>query len=102
MQIENESHQPKLPRVIARIKPSDSSINPTTYTSIIILDPMFPDFKACSDDSAKTFLEEDLVLLAKLVIKNSLYKELPTIKYCVYTIYQSAMIIIPLMIKLKS
>ena len=42
MQIENKSHQPKLAQVIALINPSDSFINPTTSTSSLILDPMFP------------------------------------------------------------
>ena len=86
MQIGKDSHQPKLVQVVALINPSTSSINSTTYTSIMILDPMFPSREACSDDSVNTILGEDLVLLAKSVIKNGLYEELPAVKCCVYTI----------------
>ena len=38
----------------------------------MILDPMFPARQVCSGNSAKIFLEEDLVLLSKSVIENGL------------------------------
>ena len=54
MQNEKESHHPKLARLIARINTFASSINPNESTSNIILDPMFPYWEVCSDDSENT------------------------------------------------
>ena len=68
----------------------------------MIIDPMFPDRKVCSADSANTILEDDLVFLAKLVIKNGLYKDVPTMKCCVYTLYQLEIIMMSLVLNLKS
>ena len=69
MQKENKSHHTKLAQVIALINTSALSINHTTSTSSMIIDTMFPAYKSCSDDSENTILEEDLVFLAKSVIK---------------------------------
>ena len=54
MQTENNNHQSKLARFIAPINPSSLFIDPTKYTSIMILDPMFIDREACLADSANT------------------------------------------------
>ena len=54
MQINNDSHQPKIAQVIALINTSASSINPTISTSSLIIDPMFPAHEVCSADSTKT------------------------------------------------
>ena len=70
MQMENENHQKKIRRAIAVIDTSYFFITPTTYRYSMIIDPMFPDCKAYSADSANTIWEEDLVFLAKSVIKN--------------------------------
>ena len=54
VQINNDSHQPKIAQVIALINTSASSINPTISTSSLIIDPIFLDREACSADSANT------------------------------------------------
>ena len=87
IQIKNDSHQPKLARVIAIINPSTPSINPTTYTSSLILDPIFQLMKHVQIIVQTLFLEDGLVFLVKSVIKNGLYKELPMMKCCVYILY---------------
>ena len=50
--MDNNSHHLKLAQVIELINPSALSINPTTTTSIMILDQVFPSRKACPVDSA--------------------------------------------------
>ena len=102
MRNENKSCQTKLARVIALTNPSASSINTTTSTSSNILDPVFPTHKACSDDSANTIFGRRFVITCKISDKNGLYKELPTMKCCVYTLYQLEMIIMSLMLNLAS
>ena len=47
MQIDNYSNQPKLAQVMALINPSALSINTTTYTPSMLIDPMFIALKAC-------------------------------------------------------
>ena len=69
MQMENENHQKKIRRAITVINPSYFFITPTTYTYSMIIDPMFPARETCLADSANTILEDDLVFLAKSVIK---------------------------------
>ena len=54
MKIKNKIHQPKLARVVVLINPSGSSINPTTSTFSLILDPIFPDHEAYSDGIVNT------------------------------------------------
>ena len=54
IQVNNESYQPKLSRVIALIHPSNSSIKPITSTSNLILETMFSAHEACSPESANT------------------------------------------------
>ena len=61
---------------------------------------MFPASEACSADSANTIFGRRFGIPWKISHKNGLYEELPTMKCCVYTIYQSEMIIIILIIKL--
>ena len=102
IQNENESHQPKLSQVIALINPSTLSINLTTSTYSMTLDPMFPARKTCSADSANTILGDDYLFLAKSVIKCFLYEDLSMMKYYMYTLYQLEIIILSLMLKLTS
>ena len=54
MQMGNNNCQPKLARVITLTNPPPLFINPTTYTSSMFCDPMFPARKAYSADSANT------------------------------------------------
>ena len=77
MKMENESRNPKIARVVSLINPSSLSINNTTSTSSMILDPMFPACEACSDDSANNFLDDDLVFLTKSVIEIVYTKSYP-------------------------
>ena len=102
MQTNNDNNLPKLLRVITPIYPFALSINPTTYTSILILDPMFPDHKACSTDGKNTIFGRRFGIPWKISDKNGLYEELPMMKFCVYTIYQLEMIILSLILKLTS
>ena len=88
MQKENVIYHQKQAQVIAIINPSDSSINPTRYTSSMILDPMFLYCEACSSGSANTIFGRWFVIPWKISDKNGLYKELQTIKWCAYTLYQ--------------
>ena len=60
----------------------------------MILDTMFPDREACSADSANTIFERRFGIPCKISDKNGLYKELPTMKCCVYTLYQLAIVIL--------
>ena len=52
IQMDNESHHPKLAQFIALIDTSALSINPATSTSSMILDILFPAREACPADSA--------------------------------------------------
>ena len=70
MQMDNKHHHKTIRRAIAVIDPSYFFITLTTYTYSIIIDPMFLYREACSADSANTIWEDDLVFLAKSVIKN--------------------------------
>ena len=56
MQINNESHQPKIERVIPVINSSASFINLTISTSSLILDRMFSAHEVCSAYSANTVI----------------------------------------------
>ena len=98
---ERESSE-KIRRAIAVINPSYFFITPTTYTYSMIIDPMFPARETCLADSANTILEDDLVFLAKSVIKNGLYKDVPMMKCCIYTLYQLEIIMMSLVLNLKS
>ena len=51
MQINGDNHHPKLARVIALINQSSSSIGPSTCTSSMFLDTMFPAHETYSADS---------------------------------------------------
>ena len=102
MRNENKSCQTKLARVIALTNPSASSINTTTSTSSNILDPVFPTHKACSDDSANTIFGRRFVITCKISDKNGLYKDVPMMKCCVYTLYQLEIIMMSLVLNLKS
>ena len=74
MQMLNNIHQPKLARVIAIINMSDSSINRSTSTSSIILDPIFPALKSCSDYSTNTIFGRQFGIHFRIGDKNGLYK----------------------------
>ena len=102
MKMESNDHHLKLAWVIALLNQSSSSINPTIYTSSIIIDTMFPAQEACSDDSANNILGIWFGIPSKISDINGLYKELPTMKCCVYTIYQLSMIVLSLVINMKS
>ena len=54
IQMKCEGNQKNLAQVVALIDHYSSSISPTTSTSIMIIDPMFPDHEACSSDSTNT------------------------------------------------
>ena len=54
------------------INPSELSINPTTSTSSIILDPIFPYREACSDDSANTIIVRLFGIPCKISDENAL------------------------------
>ena len=100
MQMENKSNHPKLAWFIALINTSDLSINTTTYIYSTILDPKFPAWKTCSADSENTIFERRFVIPFKNINQNGLYKELTTMKFCVYNLQQLEIIIKSLMLKM--
>ena len=72
MEINNESHQPKLARVITLINPSASSINPTSSTSSLILYKMFPADEEFSADNANTIFGRRFGIPHSISDKNGL------------------------------
>ena len=79
-----------------------SFINTTTSTSSMIIDPMFLAHETCSVDSSNTIFVRQFGIPCKINDKNSLYKEFPTMKCFVYTLYHPAMIIPPSVHKMIS
>ena len=88
--MENDKHRPKLVCVIALGNPSSWFNNPSTYTSSMIIDPLFPDRKACSADSTNTIFVRQFLFLAKSVktmVSKKSYQWWSVV-YILYTNYQ--------------
>ena len=100
--MENHSHYQKPARVMALINRYNLSINPNTSTSRKILNPMFPTREACQSDSTNTISGKRFGITSNISDTNCVYKELPTMKFCVYTLYQLAMIILSFVLNTTS
>ena len=85
MQIERKNNQPKISHVTALINQSSLSINTTTSTPSMVLDPMLPAQESCSDDISNTIIGRRFLIPYRISDKNGLYKELIMMKCCVYT-----------------
>ena len=100
MQRESNNYQLKIARIIALIKQSSLSTNTTTSTSSMIIDSIFPYREAYSADITNTIFGRLFGIPFKISDKNVLYKDLPTIKCYVYTLYQLAITILSFLIKM--